>query len=311
MWVQKLFVSRNKLKLGVKVWVIFCTLFVCVVVACASENQGAYTKQMGNATINWFNYTLTSAGKGALPQMEMKWDLAEKIAIRNALIKSRYNLLQAIRKIRIHKDLFLDQRLRNNADLKENILGEIHNSILLKRDLLNNKKIQVLSQISLDRELKKQIVPSGVWYAQGEAFSDSDKGGTRDKDQKSEYTGIIVDARNISAEPALIFRLVDKEDSILYGPKIVNRHVAYRDGMAIYVQNKTKALESKRIGSNPLLIRAIDIVKGAACDLVLPSGKAAQLRAINKNSQILSRARVAIVLSAKDNEKGLVEYNID
>lgn len=275
-------------------------------------NSGAYKQKLGNATIDWFNYTISAVGKGELPMMEMKWDKAEKIATRKALMHSRYNLLQTMEKLRIHRDLLVGDLFRKNRELAANIRGEIHNSRLVKKSVENNQFVHVVTEMKIDSDLLGQLIPSGVWY--------EDKGGSLAEDQlkdkvlseqnKDYYTGVIVDARNLSAEPSLILRLSDQEGNVIYGPGTVDRHYALEQGMAMYVRNKSAARKTDRVGRNPLSLRAIEVVENATCDLVLPSVEAEQLQGLNRKTNLLNESRLAIILQSEDDD-GLVEYNIE
>lgn len=244
--------------------------------------------------------------------MEMKWDKAEKIATRKALMHSRYNLLQAMEKLRIHRDLLVGDLFRKNRELAANIRGEIHNSRLVKKSVENNQFVHVVTEMKIDSDLLGQLIPSGVWY--------EDKGGSLAEDQlkdkvlseqnKDYYTGVIVDARNLSAEPSLILRLSDQEGNVIYGPGTVDRHYALEQGMAMYVRNKSAARKTDRVGRNPLSLRAIEVVENATCDLVLPSVEAEQLQGLNRKTNLLNESRLAIILQSEDDD-GLVEYNIE
>lgn len=306
-----MFARIDKLRSGTVVCVILCMIFFYAGASCASESRGAYTQQVGNATINWLGYTISASGEGTLPQMEMKWDKAERIATRDALIKSRYNLLQAIKKFRVNKDLFVGERFEKDKDLAENILGTVNNSRLINKNVKDSKKVEVKTEIQINSELAQQIIPGSIWYSDEDssgAYAEKMQESNREQAEGSRYTGVIVDARNISAQPALVFRLFDQKGEAVYGPRQVDIDAAYTRGMAIYVQDKDTAVQTNRVGSNPLVVRAIRAVQNATCNLVLPSGEANELRKIGRTTDLLDRSRVAVVLTSED---GLVEYKIN
>ena|GEM_PF-3907181 len=307
-----MFARINTNRLGIIFWGgVLCSMLLLGANNIVAGNTGAYKQQFANATINWFDYTISAAGKGELPRMEMKWDKAEKIATRKAMMRSRYNLLQALKKLRIERELLVGELFREHKDLAADIRGKIHNSRITKKSVKNNQFVQVVTEIEIDSGFSRQLIPSGVWYTDGGDFLDKSetKQKVRNENNKDNYTGIIVDARNLPAKPALIFRLYDQEGKVVYGPAIVERHFALDQGMAIYVSNKSAARETARVGKNPLVLRAIEAVENATCDLVLPSGEAGKLQRVNTRTDLLNESRLAIILKPENND-GLVEYTL-
>lgn len=303
------FIKTNKF--GVLIGV-FCLLLLAIfwISEGTAADNGAYKQYLKNGTINWANYSVFAQANAPLPRMGMKWNKAKKIATRRALIRSRYKLLQTIKNLQVQKGLFLREYFQNHQELASVIRGEIHNSEIAEKGLKNKDRIRVTTRIKLNSSLAKQIIPSGVWFTDANSRSqDSELKTVQHTSVQSNYTGIIVNAQNVPAQPALIFRLFDEKGRIVYGPGIVDRHIAFQRKMAIYATDKD-FVPASRVGQNPLTVRAIRVSEDFSCDLVLPQAKADALKKIHNSTNLLNKARVAIILT-RDSGQGLVEYDLD
>lgn len=75
--------------------------------------------------------------------------------------------------------------------------------------------------------------------------------------KSGEYTGIIVDARDIpNVEPALFPKIVSEDGEVVYEASQVNKDVLRTQGMAEYVRDLPEKT-AWRIGENPLIVKPI------------------------------------------------------
>lgn len=110
------------------------------------------------------------------------------------------------------------------------------------------------------------------------------------------YSGIVIDARGLAIQPALLPRILDETGQILYAPQLVDVTVAAQRGYIAYAHNFEHELAQLRIGANPLVIRARRVEGAARVDLVVRDLDANQLRAYAALRQLLQRCQVLIVL---------------
>lgn len=77
------------------------------------------------------------------------------------------------------------------------------------------------------------------------------------------YTGIIVDASGLGLQPTFSPILYDENGRAIYGIKNINYDKAISQGMVGYAGSMDEAKRSKRVGSNPLIVRAKQVRGGA------------------------------------------------
>ena len=113
------------------------------------------------------------------------------------------------------------------------------------------------------------------------------------------FTGLVVDARNITANPALAPRIVDENDKEVYGAAFASRDFAVQYGMSSYVTDIDKIKGSYRLGERPLIVRGIKTIGPGHSDIVIGNASAVKLRKFSEHLAFLRECRVVIVLSEK------------
>lgn len=110
-------------------------------------------------------------------------------------------------------------------------------------------------------------------------------------------TGLIVDARHLSVVPALLSVLFDPSGVGVYGAFLTPRASALASRLAVYAASAEDEAVRQRCGAKPLQVRAVALAGASGVDLVLPATEAEQARALFRNSEVLSRCAVAILVA--------------
>lgn len=71
------------------------------------------------------------------------------------------------------------------------------------------------------------------------------------------YTGLIVDARTLNFEPLLYPTIVSEQGREIYSSVFISREFAVQNGVCAYLCDMDQALASDRVGSNPLVVKAL------------------------------------------------------
>ena len=110
------------------------------------------------------------------------------------------------------------------------------------------------------------------------------------------YGGIIIDARQLGANPALFPKIMDETGNILYDVTMVKREFLYQYGMVGYADTPAAAKNQKRISGKSLLIRAKSATGKYVADLVVGSAGARKIRAASQSSSLLREGKVVIII---------------
>jgi hypothetical protein len=109
------------------------------------------------------------------------------------------------------------------------------------------------------------------------------------------YTGILVDVRGLGIRPAFFPRVVTEQDDEVFGPGFVDPKELVRQGMVAFYATKLEAVAGERVGSEPLVIRAIAVAGADSCDAVVSGYDAARIHGSKANLELLARCRVGFL----------------
>jgi hypothetical protein len=109
------------------------------------------------------------------------------------------------------------------------------------------------------------------------------------------YTGVLVDVRGLDFRPALFPRVVVESGAEVCGPAFAAAAAMASDGLAGYYRTRNDALLGARVGSNPLVVRALEVEGRNRCDAVISAADAARIHGSKLNLQNLARCRLGFL----------------
>ena len=110
------------------------------------------------------------------------------------------------------------------------------------------------------------------------------------------FGGLIIDARGLGVNPAMMFAVLDENGKPVYGSAYVSREYAVQWGMAAYVTQIPGGKAFPRVTPRPLVIKGLRAVGAARTDVVISNADAAKLKGAVENLILLRQGRVAVVL---------------
>lgn len=151
-----------------------------------------------------------------------------------------------------------DQLKRAITEADSSIESEIDKSSLKKFAAVKRSKAKVETRKSKDAFVAEVKVTKPT--NQIAASTIPKKGKVPAREYKGNYTGVVVDARELQYRACLIPIVQDAEGNQLYGPRHVEKEKAL-EGMVEWTKNMSAALKSDRAGKNPLVMKASKVVK--------------------------------------------------
>ena len=110
------------------------------------------------------------------------------------------------------------------------------------------------------------------------------------------YTGILIDAQGLDSRPALFPQVVTESGDDVFSADFAKPEQATQYGLVGYFHERTQALTADRIGSNPLIVRALGATGTNHCDLIVSQADAARIHNSKWNLDLLSRCRVGFLV---------------
>ncbi|MBN2031923.1 MAG: hypothetical protein JW836_01500 [Deltaproteobacteria bacterium] len=269
------------------VTVVLWCLFLIVPKPAAGEN---YIEILDQGRIDWTNGFIEAMGVGAPPPNPLNPAHARAVAENHATIAARRNLLEIVKNIRVNSETrVLDHMAAKEMSEKalETLLIDAKTvDLSYERD----EKVGVKLSMKLQGSLAEFMLPEDILII-------STVKQPKEQAQKEEpFTGLIVDCKGVSLEPAVVPLILDEDGAILYGPAFVSREHAVERRMASYVRETASAESDLRVGSNPLKVKGIRTFEGKACDVMISHADAARIRGLASNFNFLHQCRVLLVV---------------
>ena len=109
--------------------------------------------------------------------------------------------------------------------------------------------------------------------------------------------GLIIDASGLTLLPALNPRILDENGNIVYEASKAKKEIVIERGVVSYCQSVDKAHSLEWIGSDALVVKALEIKGPLRADVVISSEDAKKILKHDENTGFISEANVAFVLS--------------
>ena len=274
-----------------------CLLLAAPVVAVAEdEEEGSFIQQFDNGQIDWRDGKVTAVGIGAAPANAVNKAQARGMAKRAATVVARRNLLELLQGVRIDSTTTVLNHMVTDDSVNSRVRGLLHNSRILDTAYMSDGSVEVTVGVSLRGGLADTLLSRTTSFETARLEPPPAEEITEGGAAQAVYTGLVVDARELGARPALSPRILDEEGKEVYGAAFVSREYAVKQGVAGYANNLDRALDNPRVGDNPFLAQAVAVSGEAGADLVVSNDTAATVRALAAKNNFLEQCRVMIVL---------------
>jgi hypothetical protein len=112
-----------------------------------------------------------------------------------------------------------------------------------------------------------------------------------------EYTGVLIDARDITLNPALFLKVFTEEGKEAYGLSFADSIYVVNEGLVSYVHSLDQAFSNERLGFNPLRITALKSSGLNKTDIIISDASAKMMHSSQQNLKNLEQCKVVILLS--------------
>ena len=118
---------------------------------------------------------------------------------------------------------------------------------------------------------------------------------TRAATPKSERTsGIVIDARNIYHIPAMVPKVFNEDEKLVYGPRYYTRSRSVNRGPMGYAHSMEDGNVRRRVGNNPLFVEAV--TSNDDVNLTISNSDAERIRDAEKKFGLLTNCKVLVLL---------------
>lgn len=243
-------------------------------------------ERLESGEINWSTSTVRALGKGAPGPNASSPAAAKILAARAAKIDAVRNLLETVGGIRIDARTTLANYASKSDVVSSRVKGVVKGAIIVDTRYSPDGTAEVVVEAPIRGILAEtvyNIIP--------------DIGTTPvPKAGVIVNTGLVIDATGIGAKPAMSPKIVDEDGREVYSSRFVKKEFAVKQGVVGYSNNFDSAIQSDRVKSNPVVVKALKTAGTRGTEIVISNPDSSKLRDRSKNLSFLEQTKVIIVM---------------
>ena len=239
--------------------------------AFASAGIFAQRVEAAEGGLHWEDGKVVAVGYG-VPPTGAYGTRANLLARRAAVVDAQRNLAEFIQGTQIDAETTLLNYMTQNDTVKTRVSALIQGAAIVEEEAMSDGSYRVTMSVPLYgagksisaailpalRENKEPApLPAPVSPAPAtiKEIQDRAKSGTN-------YTGVIVDAGDMGLMPSFSPVIYDTNGRAIYGVQNINYDSAISQGMVGYAKNVASAMHLSRVGSTPLVVKAVQVRGG-------------------------------------------------
>lgn len=217
------------------------------------------------------------------------------------LLKKEFNALQ------YDQDMLVSDFLQTNAQITSQITSLLLNHRILKQNYLTDGSIEYVYHLTLTNKILAHLLPKassvklvvpmlcpccGQEWPGGKAVPQGLELAPK-QIESIMYTGIVIDCRGFNLKPCLFPKVYNEMMEEIYSTSFADQNSIIDRGLVLYTPRDL--FNNPRIGQNPLLIQAIDIIGEARTDIKISGPDARRIHGSKNNIELLKECRLAII----------------
>lgn len=257
-----------------------------IIILCLIQLSAAgelYQKIEGGGFVDWQRLIIYVTGKSATMQSN-KSPQQRLEAIRQAEANARERLFFTIKNLNLNADKKLYTVFEQNPLLKNQTMQSLDNARKTDVRFSDNGCVEIDLQYALTENLFRVLFP-------GDRRFEANNSG-KPASNTANYSGLIIDASDFKLNPAILPRLFDENMQVVYDARFSDAEFAAQLGVCGYAKEE---VIHKRVGDNPLRIKALKTDGNNQCDIMISEESARILKQSQMADKFLTECRVVIL----------------
>jgi hypothetical protein len=259
-------------------------------VAAFSSDPGDLIQSIGSGSINWTNGVIRAKGVGAPPEKYYGKPNARPMAIRAAKLDAMRNILEVVNGVRIDSRTIVKDFEIQRDEIYSQVTGMIRGARQIDEEYMSDGTVEVIVEVNMQGGFSELLLPKDIQQV------DSITPVAPAQASRGVYTGLVVDARGLSARPAMAPRVLDEGGQEVYGSAFVSREFAVQQGMSGYAKELAAAQGNQRVTDNPMVVKGLRTEGPGRSDIVISNGDASRIRNAAEHLSFMKKCRVMIVV---------------
>jgi len=259
-----------------------------------------YTQTFAAGKVNWGGGKIAVTGFSLPPKKTTGGQAAAAVALSAARQKAVETLAKLTAGVRLSAGQTIADTMAQNPSIAEKLDEIVRSAPVVQQNFRSDGAAEIIIELSLYGGFAQLILPEDIRHFEAIQSVPSDQEASNVSAQVNvggdPFGGLVIDARGLKVNPAMMFAVLDENGKPVYGSAYVSREYAVQWGMAAYITRIPAGKTFSRVAPRPLVIKGLRAVGAARTDIVISNADAAKLKGAVENLKLLRQGRVAIVL---------------
>ena len=264
-------------------------LAICLLIlANTSFGQNKIIETFPEGQIDWVNMTISATGMGQLDR-ELPPARERISAVSAARDDAGLKLLAVVKQLNLDSETSVESFL-NQSEIANNRVQSYFTEfkIIGKPRLMPDSSVELTAEISITGDILNVVLPVSVDNMQIDLATIPTS-----KSEKTAYTGLIIDCRDLDISPALFPRVLDENGHEVFSSSRVDRSAVIKSGLVEYFHD---GKQPERLGGNPYKVKALQISGPNNCDAIILADDAVVINSMQENMMALNKCKVVFLL---------------
>ncbi len=269
-----------------------------------SSATGEYVDKIAAAEVNWTQGTITTVGVDNPSQKTDNDSRDRQRALSDAVTNAHDSLLEVVKSIRIDTRISIGEFSATDSRTMGKIQDLIKSAQIVRQEYLSDGTVKVILQMSLYGGFSQLILPMDIKQVESiKTVKESSPSPPEDEKTPGEdptppeeiYSGLIIDARGLDLNPALVPTIRDKDGREIYGAAFISREFAVQGGVASYMREMGTAVQHPKVSPNPLVVKGLKTEGVGKSDIIISTSNASKIFGSSEHLSLLRSCKVIIV----------------
>lgn len=280
--------------------------------------------ELPKGSINWSTGRVTAKGSGVPPASAANPAQARLLAERAAISDARRNLLETVGEVRVDAVSTVGSLMTKRDVIVTRVGGIIKGSLVTERRYLDDGSVEVVVEMPITgafldvmlsevkavpsitmslppSKSKKKDMPKTEIKIRTPAVSEPVKEAKIEPEPekidlgKVNYSGLIIDAREVEVKPALMPKVLNEKGEVIYSSANMQKEEAVKTGVVGYAKEVDAAKKHPRVTETPVVVAALKGSGDKRSDVIISDGNARTITTTEPTLGYLKKGRVMIV----------------
>jgi hypothetical protein len=239
---------------------------------------------VSNVMVKYFKGSVETVGMAVAPNNIANDAQAKVLARAGAIVDARAKMLEYIKGVNISKDVTVVNAMANSK-INQSVDGLVEGTYVVEGS--ENWEEGIYS-VTMRKDIDEF---NRVFYEEQSSEFASDAA-SRDTD----YTGLVIDARNTALNPQVMFRVEAENGTVVYDNTKALFQPAVDKGLVGFAPSIEKASTLPRIGEEPMVVEAVEVKGENGTVVVISNEDAAAINSQLAQTKVFRQAKVVAVI---------------